>query len=568
MTPTPTLPTRTLDGCELAGAPVLSRRDALALLGGAGAGLALGPLLERSVVLAAEGVKKGGQVVVALSQEPTVFNPCRPHIEVDHGVHFGLFDSLWRVDERAQFIPNLAVDVPSTRNGGIQKNGLEYTIRLRRGVKWHDGRPFTARDVKFTHELIMNPKFGAFTKIGHDVVASLETPDEYTVRIRLKESFAPFLTSWGDTYIVPAHVLEGVADPNTAEFNTKSPVGTGPFKFGNRVAGDHLVLRANEAYHGQPAVLERVIFKYIPDLTVLYTQFKTGAVDVTGLQGISAEFYGEAKGLPGVTIHLHATPSVEYIYFNHGKPHFKELAVRQALYAAIDKRAIIDQIYYGIHKPVEGYLPATSWAYNAELPKQEYNPEKAKQILDEAGWKPGADGIRAKGGVRLSFTNSTTAGNKLREQTQALVQQNFRAVGVDMQINNMPAAVIWGEYYVKSKYETLVVGIQATIGDDPDCLNRIHSKYIPAETGSGRNVMQYKNPQVDKLLEDGVREVDRARRRPIYLKLQEVIRADLPYLPLFSYVRIEGVKQGIVNYKPNSNTLTNSWNIAEWGWKA
>ena len=103
--------------------------------------------------------------------------------------------------------------------------------------------------------------------------------------------------------------------------------------------------------------------------------------------------------------------------------------------------------------------------------------------------------------VASGFTNSTTAGNKLREQTQALVQQNWKAIGVDMQINNMPAAVVWGEYYVKSKYDTLLVGVQAIIGDDPDCLNRIHSKYIPAETGSGRNVMQYKNPQVDKLLE-------------------------------------------------------------------
>jgi peptide/nickel transport system substrate-binding protein len=555
------------DGHESSTVKLLSRRTALGLFGGAGAALALGPVLDRGVVLAAENVKKGGQVVVALSQEPTVFNPVRPHIEVDHGVHFGIFDSLWKVDERAQFIPNLATEVPSVRNGGIQKSGLEYVIKLKRGVKWHDGQSFTARDVKFTHDLILNPKFGAYTKIGHDVVSSVEIVDEYTIRVRLKESFAPFLTSWGDTYIVPAHILEGVADPNTADFNTKSPVGTGPFKFASRVAGDHLVLKANEGYHGAPPTLERVIFKYIPDLTVLYTQFKTGAVDVTGLQGISAEFFAEAKGLPGVTIHQHATPSVEYIYFNHGKPQFKEVAVRQALYAAVDKKAIIDQIYYGIHKPVEGYLPATAWAYNADLPKQEYNPEKAKQILEESGWKVGPDGIRAKNGVRLAFTNSTTAGNKLREQTQALIQQNWKAIGVDMQINNMPAAVVWGEYYVKSKYETLLVGIQAIIGDDPDCLNRIHSKYIPAETGSGRNVMQYKNPQVDKLLEDGVREVDRAKRRPIYLKLQEVIRADLPYLPLFSYVRLEGVKQGLVNYKPNSNTLVNSWNMNEWGWK-
>ena len=546
----------------------LSRREALRMLAGTGAVTALGPLVRSGAARAAEVPRRGGQVVVGLSQEPTVFNPLRPHIEVDRGVHFGIFDSLWRTDERAQFVPNLAVEIPSVKNGGIAKNGLEYTFRLKKGVAWHDGKPFTSRDVKFTWELVTNPKFGAFTKVGFDAVASMETPDESTVRVRLKEPFAPFLTAWGDAWIVPAHLLESVPDPNTAEFNTRSPIGTGPFKFGSRVAGDHLVLVANPDYHGGPPYLERVIFKYIPDLTVLYTQFKTGAIDVTGLQGISAEFYAEAKGLPGVTLHLHHSPSVEYIYFNYGKPWFKERPVRQALYHATDKRAIIEQVYYGVPKPVEGYLPSTSWAYNADLPKHEYNPEKAKQILDEAGWRPGPDGIRVKGGVRLGFTNSTTSGNKLREQAQALLQQNWRAVGVDMQISNMPAAVIWGEFYVKSKFDSLMVGIQASVGDDPDCLNRIHSKYIAAETGSGRNVSQYKHPQVDRLLEDGVREVDRARRRAIYLKVQEVLRADLAYLPIFSYVRIEGVKEGLLNYKPNSNVLHNTWNMYAWGWKA
>ena len=546
----------------------LSRREALRMLAGTGAVTALGPLVRSGAARAAEVPRRGGQVVVGLSQEPTVFNPLRPHIEVDRGVHFGIFDSLWRTDERAQFVPNLAVEIPSVKNGGIAKNGLEYTFRLKKGVAWHDGKPFTSRDVKFTWELVTSPKFGAFTKVGFDAVASMETPDESTVRVRLKEPFAPFLTAWGDAWIVPAHLLESVPDPNTAEFNTRSPIGTGPFKFGSRVAGDHLVLVANPDYHGGPPYLERVIFKYIPDLTVLYTQFKTGAIDVTGLQGISAEFYAEAKGLPGVTLHLHHSPSVEYIYFNYGKPWFKERPVRQALYHATDKRAIIEQVYYGVPKPVEGYLPSTSWAYNADLPKHEYNPEKAKQILDEAGWRPGPDGVRTKGGVRLGFTNSTTSGNKLREQAQALLQQNWREVGVDMQISNMPAAVIWGEFYVKSKFDSLMVGIQASVGDDPDCLNRIHSKYIAAETGSGRNVSQYKNPQVDRLLEDGVREVDRARRRAIYLKVQEVLRADLAYLPIFSYVRIEGVKEGLLNYKPNSNVLHNTWNMYAWGWKA
>jgi peptide/nickel transport system substrate-binding protein len=546
----------------------LSRREVLGMLAGAGAAAAVGPVLGSRAVLAAEVPKRGGQAVVGLSQEPTVFNPLRPHIEVDRGVHFGIFDSLWRTNERAQFIPNLAVEIPSVKNGGIAKNGLEYTFRLKKGVAWHDGKPFTSRDIKFTWELVTSPKFGAFTKVGFDAIAGMETPDESTVRVKLKEPFAPFLTAWGDAWIVPAHILESAPDPNTAEFNTRSPIGTGPFRFASRVAGDHLVITANPSYHGGAPYLERIIFKYIPDLTVLYTQFKTGAIDVTGLQGISAEFYSEAKTLPGVTLHLHPSPSVEYIYFNYGKPWFKERPVRQALYHAMDKRAIIEQVYYSVPKAVEGYLPSTSWAYNPDLPKHEYNPEKARQILDEAGWRPGPDGIRAKDGVRLSFTNSTTAGNKLREQAQALLQQNWRVIGVDMQISNMPAAVIWGEFYVKSKFDSLMVGIQASVGDDPDCLNRIHSKYIAAETGSGRNVSQYKNPQVDKLLEDGVREVDRAKRRAIYMKLQEVLRGDLAYLPIFSYVRIEGVKQGLLNYKPNSNVLHNTWNMYEWGWRA
>jgi len=543
----------------------VSRRHVLGMLGATGAAIALGPLAGTTHAAPA---KKGGQIVVGLTQEPTVFNPLRPHIEVDRGVHFGLFDSLWRVDDAGQLVPNLAAEIPTVKNGGIAKNGLEYTFRLKKGVTWHDGKPFTARDVKFTSELIMNPKFAVFSKIGHDIVTSIEAPDDQTVKVKLREPFAPFLTAWGDTWIVPQHVLGAIPDPNTADFNTKSPIGTGPFKFARRVAGDHLVLEANRAYHGGGPNLDRVIFKYIPDLTVLYTQFKAGALDVTGLQGISAEFYAEAKNLPDATVNVHHTPSVEYIYFNHSKPWFKELAVRQALYHAMDKKAIIDQIYYGIPRPVEAYLPSTAWAYHPELPRQEHSVEKAKALLDQAGWKPGSDGIRAKGGVRLSFVNATTAGNKLREQAQALLQQNWRAIGVDMQIQNMPAAVVWGEYYTKSKYDTLLVGIQYSVGGDPDCLNRIHSKYIPAETGGGRNVLWYKNPQLDALLEDGVREVERAKRKAIYWKVQELMRADLPYLPIFSYARLEGVRQGIVNYKPNSNTLTNSWNMFEWGWKA
>src|SRR2546430_10525821 len=154
----------------------LSRRELLGRLAGAGAAAALPPRVGPGVARAAEAPQRGGQVVGGLSQEPTVFNPLRPHIEVDRGVPFGIFDSLWRTDERAQFIPNLAVEVPSVKNGGIAKNGREYTFRFKKGVAWHDGTPLSARDVKFTLELVTNPKFGAFPRVGFHAIASMETP--------------------------------------------------------------------------------------------------------------------------------------------------------------------------------------------------------------------------------------------------------------------------------------------------------------------------------------------------------------------------------------------------------
>jgi peptide/nickel transport system substrate-binding protein len=207
--------------------------------------------------------------------------------------------------------------------------------------------------VKFTLELITNPDFRAWRTTGHSLVRDIAVASPTEITWRMEEAFAPYLSFLTETFIVPKHILEKEADPNAAAFN-QAPVGTGAFKWGQRVAGNHLELVANPDYFGEGPYIERLIFKYIPDLTVLYTQFKTGALDVTGMQGISAEFYEEAGKLPGVTIHLHYSPSVEYIYFNHGKPWFKERAVRQALYHAMDKRAIIEQVYYGLPKPVVG----------------------------------------------------------------------------------------------------------------------------------------------------------------------------------------------------------------------
>jgi peptide/nickel transport system substrate-binding protein len=549
-------------------AKLVSRRSFLASAAAAGFSLTFAQgMLQRgasAAPLAQDEPPKGGQVIVGLSQEPTIFNPLKSTLEVDRGAQFAIFDSLWRINEKSELVPNLATEIPTVENGGISEDGLTYTFKLRDDAKWHDGEPLTAADVVFSHNTIVNPDFVAGTKIGHDKVAEISAPDDTTVTMTLSEPYAPFLFVWGDTYIVPEHILKDVEDLNTAEFNSTAPVGSGPFKFVERVPGDHITLEANTEYHGPGPYLDKVILKYVPDLTGLFTQFKTGEVDVTGIQGITADNYAEAQTLEGKVINAGPSSTVEFIYMNFGKPVFQDKAVREAMYAAMDKANIIDTVYYGVQTPTESYLPQQSWAYNPDLTAQTYDVEAAKKILDDAGWAPGADGIREKDGVKLSFTNSTTAGNKVREQAQQYLQQTWKEAGIDMQINNMPAAVIWGDFFNLSEYDSVMVGWGNP--PDPDGTSRFHSAYIPAQGGGGQNTMQYKNPDLDALWEAGVEEVDPEKRKEIYSQAQQIMRDDLAYLPIFQYASIEGTKTGLQNYKQSAFVVSNMWNVFEWYW--
>jgi peptide/nickel transport system substrate-binding protein len=506
-----------------------------------------------------------GRIVVGVTQEPTVFNPLMPHIETDDSVAFSVFDALFRIDADGVIVPNLATEVPSQANGGISEDGLTWRVRLRDDVRWHDGEPFTAEDVQFTLELVVNPDFRAWRTTGHSLVRDITVVSPTEITWRMEEPFAPYLSFLTETFIVPKHILEKEVDPNEAAFN-RAPVGTGAFKWGQRVAGDHVELVANPDYHGEGPYIERLIFKYIPDMTVLYTQFQSGDIDVAGRAFITPDNYEEARNLPGRTVILVPAGSVESIYLNLELPQFKDRAVREALYMAIDRDAIIDILYYGVPSTTETFMPPQSVYYNPDLPAHEFDPERARQILDEAGWVPGPDGIRAKDGVRLSFNNSTTTGAHLREQAQQFIQQTFAEIGVEMKIENLPAAVMWGEFWTQSQFDTAMVGITYLIASDPDVTNRFHTGAIVAQGGRGSNNAQYSNPEVDALLEEGTRTFDPEARRAIYNQVQAIIRNDLPLLPLFTNNIVYGRKAGIEGFVPNTNTRSEAWHAAGWYW--
>jgi len=546
----------------------LGRRQALKLLGAAGltaVSAADGFTRKAWAQSAPEGQTPKGQVVVGFSQEPTVFNPHLLHIEVDDGIHFAIFDPLFDIDAQGNFYPVLAREIPTVANGGVSADGLQWRIKLRDDVRWHDGKPFTAADVKFNLELLVDKNFKSWRSAGHELVRDLTVVSPTEITWRMARPFAPYFSILASTFMVPKHAFDGVADKNTAPFNN-APIGTGAFKFKNRVPGSFLELEANTDYFGDGPYLERVIYRYIPDLTVLYTQFKSGDIDVTGQQGITADHYDEAKDLPGKNVAIAHTSSIECLALNLSKPQFQDQVVRDALYHALDKETIINTIYYGLPQPVESYIPRQSAYYNTDLPKHEYNLDKARALLDGAGWKPGAGGIREKNGVRLAFSNSTTSGNHLREQAQQFVQQSFRDIGVELTIRNLPPAVMWGEYWGMSQFDTVFVGAVFLSGSDPDSTERFHSGASAIKGGNGRNVWVYDNKEIDALFEEGGRTFTLAERRAIYTKIQAIIRRDLPILPIFQYATAFGHRQGLQGFQPNVNNRIETWNIKQWRW--
>lgn len=494
-----------------------------------------------------------------------MFNPLMPHIEVDQGVHWNLFSPLWLANQNGDLVPQLAAEIPTIANGGISKDGLTWRVKLRPNVKWHDGKSFTAKDVKFTFDLLNNQKFRAWSRNGYELMNDIKVESPTEISWKMAKPYAPFISILCWTFMVPEHILGKASDPNTAPFN-QSPVGTGPFMWKRRVPGDHITLVANPHFFGVGPYLEEIVFKYIPDLTVMFTQFQTGAIDYIGLQGITADHYDQAKKLRDRTVVVGPAAFVESIMMNLSKPQFKDRAVREALYYGMDNKSIVGQIYYGLPKLTSTYLPTQSWAYNPHVAPHVYDPAKAKAILDAAGWKPGGGGIREKNGVRLSFQNSTTAGNHVREQAQELLQQNWRDIGVEMKIKNMPPAVIWGNYFNMSHYETVMVGEDFMTGPDPDVSQFFMSTAIPAKGGSGQNTMEYDNPRVDKLLQDGATTFDRKSRQKFYWEAAQIIRHDMPLLPIFQYATIEGTKKNLIGYKPSIYVSINTWNVNTWYW--
>ncbi len=462
-----------------------------------------------------------GNLVFALGGEISILNPILSADSASSSVEGPIFNGLTKINEKLEIVPDLA------ERWMVSKDGKVFTFFLRRGVKWHDGAPFTAHDVKFTFDSILDPKVNSVRRSDYIIegrTIRFKVIDPYTVQAVLPRPFAPFLASAGMS-ILPAHLLKG-KDLNTSSFNQK-PVGTGPFKFKEWKASDHATLVRNQNYHLGAPLLSSIIYRMIPDENSRLIALESGQIDESD---VPPREVGRIKRLKGINVFEYEALTYTYLGFNLANPLFSDKRVRQALALATDKQQLISLIFLGSASAAYSPSSPVSWAYESNVEKYPLNRKKAEILLDEAGWKKGRDGTRKKGSKPLEFTILVNQGNKEREKAAVILQWQYKKIGVKVNIRVMEWSAmlrILNADKDPKDFDAVIIGW--SLGIDPDQYSIWHSSQYP----SGLNFVKYKNPKIDRLLEEGRTTMDREGRKKIYSQLQKIIAADQPYLFLW-----------------------------------
>ncbi|MBM3266617.1 MAG: peptide ABC transporter substrate-binding protein [Candidatus Sericytochromatia bacterium] len=517
----------------------------------------------------APGGQTGGATIVFQSQqEPDALNTLISDMVASRDATTPMMSGLIIVNDKMEYIPDLAAEVPTVENKGVVLAGKAMTVTYKlKPAKWHDGKPVTSADVKFTWETYLNPTVRVTSRDGWDKISAVETPDAQTAVVKFREVYAPYLNLFG--VILPKHVLEADVKtedkPGDSKFNhsawNRAPIGSGPFKFKEWVAGDHISYEANPDYFGTKPKIAGLILKVVPDENTAFVQLKSGDIDI--YQSAAITQYEQLKALGDVTVNETASLTYEHIDFNNENPLLAEKAVRKAIGLAINKEEISKKIYKGLYKVAHSDQFPLSYAYNPEVEKlNQFDPEKARQLLDAAGWKPGGDGIRMKDGKRLSLTISSTTGRKPRELTEQVLIQYLKAVGIELRIDNVPGPKLFGKpdgLLHSGKYD---LGLYAwTTSPDPNNITLWNSKQIPP---GGQNYTRFRNAEVDQLTEEGTRVVDRAKRAEIYRRIQAIMAEEMPMVPMLYWTTLDAVNNRVKGFRPNPTNSGNLWNCQEW----
>lgn len=493
--------------------------------------------------------RRGGTAVLAMVQEPGGMNQL---FHDQSGAFLGgeagwVVEPLFVALPDGTYEPRLAAEVPTVDNGGLSEDGRTVTYRLREEATWSDGEPFTADDIVFTFDVFDDPDSTALVPTDYQLVESVTAVDDHTVEVQMTEPNPAYLALWKQ--VLPEHEFDSTAV--TAEHpQARLPLGTGPFVFTGFEAGNQITLERNPDYWRDPNLpyLDGITLKITPDKQVATTSFLDGQYDsvfffvTADLPDLDA---AAEAGAP-ITVATQDTNSwVEWLFLNHSDsgdpdvPHpvLGDPAIREALAAGIDRQAVIDQVLGGFGTLAGS--PIYAGTHAVDIPPTDYDPDHAKQVLDEAGWEPGPNRVRSKDGVTASLSFTTIAGDQSRQLYQQIMQQNLAEVGIELNIENEPSNIIFGGFSEGGLLATgdydIVMSRDGYYVDPVSWLAEFTCDSIPNSEHPGRSTYaHYCNEDFDALVQEAASTLDQEQRQDLYEQAANLFHEEHIAVPVYS----------------------------------
>ena len=427
------------------------------------------------------------------------------------------------VDAQSERIDNLIFDDLLSRGDNLDvapglaerweiPNSLTYIFHLHHGVKFHDGRLLTSRDVKWTFDSLLTGKIRSAKTSSYRFIDRIEAPDDYTVIFHMKEPDAALLWNVSDGAI-------GVVPYNGGSEVAAHPIGSGPFKFITAETDKEVILERNDDYWGDKPKLARVRFAIVPDTTTEALELRKGTGDLS-INSLTPDTVLTLEREPFLAVEHAPGTEIQYLGFNLRDPILKDARVRQAIAYALDRGPMIQYLLEGWAQPARSVLPPQSWAFNGNVPSYRHDPDRARNLLDAAGY-PATNGVR----FHITMKTSTVESTRLMV---AVIQQQLREVGIVLDIRSFEPATFLADV-TRGAFQ--LYGLRWVGGNqDPDIFYVFHSSRFPP---NGANRGRYFNPKVDALIDQARREVDPKIRKTIYAQVQSILADELPYIDLW-----------------------------------
>ncbi|MEM7537094.1 MAG: ABC transporter substrate-binding protein [Chloroflexota bacterium] len=519
-------------------------------------------------------ITPGGVWTIASSADASILNPILSSDSASSAIHQFIFPTLLGTD------PFSGATVPTqmAESWTVSDDSLTWTFNLRQGVMWSDGDAVDANDFKFTYDAIASDLVETPRKSNVAGIESINVVDDNTLEVTFKELKCDGLLDLGLGWL-PSHLYaDDFSDVMESGMNESPSVSAGQFIFSSWTRDDNIVMLRNESYWEGSPHMDGTITKVVPDPGARLAQLQSGEISTMGLQPEQIEIVESNDSL---NIHNFFDDGYSYIGLNLANPEnpqagqdeegnyieqephpiLSDHAVRLAMAHSLDYESIIENVYLGQgYQIASNVLPAVGWAHDPSIEPYAYDPDAAAAILDEAGWELNADGIREKDGQTLSLTLITNAGNTTREDLGALVQDQLNSLGFDITFEAIDFGTLVGQLLGQT-FDMVIIGWTG-LGTDPNDDSFWHSKFDTPE--SGFNFVSYQNPEIDRLLDEGIAVPGCAPedRAPIYAEIQQIIHDDIPYLFVTGSVGNTGYSAGWGNIDPGEWSF--SWNIHTW----